>query len=481
MFSVIKELNKKRVKVLVVGDTIIDEYYSIKVERVSPEFPIPVHFSDDDKPINIVPGGASNTLNQLKYWNADCFLISVLDEISGSILKRSGVNTDFCIFTSNWRNSIKKRYYDGEFPTNRMDIESGFYNWKDLGIWDGLKKRFSEFIEFAHPEVVILSDYGKGVFFQAGGFSQYIVDCCFRLGIPTIVDPKSFDKNLWNGCHVLKPNMSWAKKYLEYKFMYNTNYNDLVTTISSDFNCSNLIITDSGNGVLVNKDYYSSRDLSQKRPVVRSVIGAGDAFTAILALGYAYRLEPKLAVNLAFNAATVYIEDIHNNPVSPYSVSKWYNSIAVKYVTLEELLQIKGYLNGEWVFTNGVFDLLHLGHVRSLKFAKTKGDYLVVAINSDESVKRLKGLSRPIIPLDQRIELIANLECVDFIVDFSDNTPIRLIEAIKPNFIVKGSQYKKDEVVGIDIADVVLLEMVDGISTTDIIKKCAKIAVECNI
>lgn len=196
----------------------------------------------------------------------------------------------------------------------------------------------------------------------------------------------------------------------------------------------------------------------------RSVIGAGDCFAAFLALAFAHGFGVRDCAEVAFKAGAVYVQNVRNRPVSLYELLRYEDPIAAKYMD-----PVVG--PGEkLVFVNGVHDLLHVGHAESLRFARGKGDRLVVALNSDASARRLKGPSRPVIPLEDRMRMVASLEFVDFVTSFDEDTPLECLRRVRPDVLVKGADYAKKEVVGADLVkEVHLCPLVDGVSTTAIV------------
>jgi D-beta-D-heptose 7-phosphate kinase/D-beta-D-heptose 1-phosphate adenosyltransferase len=212
-------------------------------------------------------------------------------------------------------------------------------------------------------------------------------------------------------------------------------------------------------------------DLFEVRPQIKldpaeSVIGAGDCFVGFIAMALARGFSLFEAAQIGFVAGTAYVHKKHNSPLSP---AELLNYVGIKEVKNPEILNNR---NFKLVWNNGCYDLMHGGHLEALNFAKKQGDMLVVGLNSDESVRKLKGDSRPIMPYEQRLKMLEALEAVDFVVKIEDETPAELIETIKPDVIVKSADYKNKLVVGSDIVkDIRFAPFVNGISTTGIIEK----------
>jgi len=190
---------------------------------------------------------------------------------------------------------------------------------------------------------------------------------------------------------------------------------------------------------------------------VESVIGAGDCFAAVFGMAVGHGFTVAESAEIAWNAGAVYVQRKMNRPIIPAEVS--WDGI----VEPDDLLD----RDFKLVFTNGCFDILHKGHLQTLRFAKEKGDKLVVALNTDESVRRLKGEDRPVKPLEQRMAVVAALDCVDFVVSFSENTPLELIQKIRPEVLVKGADYRPEEIVGADVVpELFRAPIIDGLSTS---------------
>lgn len=310
------------------------------------------------------------------------------------------------------------------------------------------------------PEVVVFSDYDKGMFTQWMWWEDILNDD----EVLTIVDPKKGPLKKWVGCDIFKPNKKEAEELSGL-----TDWREQCEFFQGELNCTAVIITQGGDGVV---GVVGHRDF-EYRPEVKidaeSVIGAGDCFVAFLAMTQAYAIDLMDAAGMAFEAGTVYVTNKHNKPVTKEEIRKHYGDVDFKVKTPEELACVGGKL----VFTNGVFDILHSSHVELLKFARKKGDKLVVALNSDESTKRLKGDPRPIKPLQERINVIKNFEFVDYVTYFEEDTPLETIKKINPHCIVKGGDYNKKEVIGYYEVHgkVHLFPYKEGDSTSNFLKK----------
>lgn len=436
----------RRPRIAVVGDSILDEYYEVSVDRVSPEFPIPVMLSPDGKPSRVALGGAANVCTQFSNFNFDVDLFSLTNErIKGIGSGRIGM--DGCIFSR--RVPLKRRFYSGEFPLCRMDVETDRYGLEP----DALKKLqnllFSRLLE-SRSDVVVFSDYGKGLFDGVFGLPAKVNPDAI-----TIVDPKDGPAERWRGCTIMKPNAKEAKALTG-----SDDWREQCRILMDSTGCQAVVITMAGSGVVGNV-MGSEFEYRPDFPIEAvSVIGAGDCFVALLAMCMAHSIDIRRAVEIAFKGCSSYVMRPFNTPISPADLESG------KIVAARSLVGRDFTL----AFTNGCFDILHPGHIALLEFAKSKADKLVVAINSDESVRR-QGKSHGLVNSQaSRMGLVAALGCVDYVVGFDEDTPLGLLERLKPEVLVKGSDWPNP--VGAEHAgEVCLFGLVGGHSTTGTIEK----------
>lgn len=466
-----KELNStKRLKIAVVGDTMVDDYKYGQVTRVSPEFPVQVLTSQSER-VEQVPGGAGNVCCQMTHFNAEVHLLGFLDKPARRLYDEFGFNISRCVNLENGRVPIKTRFYDGDFPLLRWDIEAKNYGERQEDM-DELRYyifyNFIDLLEKDQPDVVILSDYDKGLW--DGELAGNIIQSCKKKGIPTLVDPKK-DLKRWRGCTTIKPNAQEAEALTGQK-----SWQGQADALKDS---QNVVITQSGSGVAgrCGDKYFEYRPklrLSAKE--VNSVIGAGDCFLAVLAVATGYGMSLEDACKLAFEGGVQYVKARHNKPITPHDIHERLDPVGSKIISPEELsyLMKTVYAKEEFVFTNGCFDVLHPGHIDTLRFAKSKGDRLIVGLNSDASVAALKGPTRPVRTWDDRAYLLAALDCVDFVVKFEDATPEGLVKKLKPTYLVKGGDYTPEEVVGKDhVKEVFIAPTREGHSTTAFLKNVA--------
>ena len=432
-----------RPKIAVFGDAMLDEYYDVNADRVSPEFPIPVLLSKDGQPHKLALGGAANVCAQFSNFNFDISLFAIVSEKIKSLSRN--INIQGCVVQESV--PVKKRFYSEGFPLCRLDVESPNYGLESISFLQD--QIFSNLCSSGPFDIVVFSDYNKGLL---GGQKEFISELGDAI---TIVDPKKSPIERWKGCSIIKPNAKEAREIsgkedpaeqCEY-FMAKTG-------------CQAVVITQGGSGIFGNVmgSWFEYRPTYKKN--VRSVVGAGDCFVAFLSMCMAHSIDIRKAVEIAFDACSHYVEKPYNAPIFPYQIE---NS---KFVDPRNL-NIRDFTLS---FTNGCFDVLHPGHIGLLQFAKSKSEKLVVALNSDESVRR-QNKSHPLVNnIEYRKQMISALDCVDFVVEFSEDDPYQIIKTIKPDVLVKGSDWSNP--VGSDIVrEVCSFGLLGDYSTTSIIKK----------
>lgn len=455
------DLNKQ-IKIGVIGDILLDEYYFVDANRISPEFPIQVLKSNSNSPHKSLPGGAGNVAYQTTEFNVDCTLFGCVDAEAALQLNRY----DFKLVCEDHHKLIprKKRFYQNSHALMRWDVEDLYE--EDFGDWsiarDKIIKHFYNYAK-TKPDVVILSDYNKGFF--KGNVAQKIISICKEFEIKTLVDPKAKPIQKWEGCTVLKPN------YNESVSLSNNNESPCCY-LKQELNCDAVVTTMGKLGVLTHSDNHKCKLYCPDKIVPeQSVIGAGDCFAAIYAIAIAHGFDYYEASIIAYEAGALYVQKQHNLPITPLEMHKSTDEILGKIINPKLLENCKFKL----IFANGVFDLgLHKSHIELLRFAKSLGEKLVVAINSDQSTKLLKGESRPILSENDRALSLASLAFVDYVVIFDDQSPEQLIKNIKPYMIVKGGDYKKENVIGSDIVglnNVMIFDYNNDLSTSSLIKK----------
>ncbi len=457
-------MNKKP-NILVVGDLMVDHYLYGRVDRISPEAPVQVV---DIQKEELLMGGAGNVINNLISLGAKVGICSVIgDDEGGKFLHerigQKGVVKEGLVTQKGRKTSHKSRVLASHQQIVRIDKEDK----EDISKTseDTILMRIKIVLPFY--DAIVLSDYGKGVLTNT--LTQNIISLAKEKDKLVLVDPKGSDYSKYKGATLLTPNKKEAKEATGIEIKDDDTLLKALKKLKDEQELSYSIITLSEEGIaLLDKDFEKIPTVAKD---VFDVTGAGDTVIASIAISLVERNCIKEAVEFANKAAAVAVSHVGCYAVKRDEIESLDKD--KKIVTLEELLKILP-KDKKIVFTNGCFDILHSGHVKYLKEAKSFGDILIVGLNSDESVKRLKGESRPINTFEDRATVLSALEAVDFVVGFSDDTPYELIKAIKPDVLVKGGDYEGKEVVGSDIAkETKLVQFVDGKSTTSIIQRCA--------
>jgi D-beta-D-heptose 7-phosphate kinase / D-beta-D-heptose 1-phosphate adenosyltransferase len=469
--------NSNSPKILVVGDLMIDQYLWGSCDRISPEAPVQViNVSKDNKLL----GGAGNVVNNLKKLGAHVDIFSVIGDCKASseilnLFSDIGVNTKYLIRQKNRILSKKTRIIASQQQVVRYDCESRENI--DSKTEEQLIKNLANLID--NYEIILLSDYGKGVL--TNKVTRSLIDLANDRNIKVIVDPKGNDYLKYKGAFLLTPNKKEAAEITNIHIKDNKTLLDAAKKIKTELKLNISLITMSEQGIAI-----FDNELRVKPTVTREVFdvtGAGD--TVLSSLGYALALNTKIddAVEFANLAAGVVVSKIGSatatiNEIMEHESSLNKSSSDKHIKSFDEILKICNEYkikNRKVVFTNGCFDVIHLGHIKYLESAKSLGDILILGLNSDKSVTSLKGENRPINNQDDRAYILAAMEVVDFVVIFEEDTPYNLINLIKPNILVKGSDYEGKDVIGSDLVDeLVLVEFIKGRSSTKIIDKIKK-------
>ena len=457
--------------ILVVGDLMLDCTITGSVNRISPEAPVQVVKTESSE---FSLGGAGNVIRNLLSLDMNVFVSSIVDNsmIGGMIIdemKSEDIETEGIFRKPNKISSMKTRVLSSSGQQLlRIDNETT----DDISRIDEKKivSYISEIIK--NVDCIILSDYNKGVLTK--NLVQSIILTAKKHNVPVIVDPKGDNPSKYLGATVITPN---KKEALEL-----TGETDIQKAAAKLKRISdNVIVTLGSEGVLVFENEKEPLWLETEAKEVYDVSGAGDTFVAMFATCYVNNFSFEGSVNFANKAAGIVVGKRGVATLTMKELIRFYNN--VKLVTnIEDFIEEEKKLGKKIVFTNGCFDLFHAGHAMYLKDAKEFGDILVVGLNSDESISRIKGKNRPIMDEKQRTAVLSALECVDYISIFNEDTPIDLIKRVRPDVIVKASDYKPEEVVGKDFVEsyggeVKIIKIKYNVSTTDIIskvKKCQK-------
>lgn len=465
-----RELDFSKAEVLVVGDIMLDKYYYGGVSRISPEAPVPVVNIESDSQ-NL--GGAGNVVNNIACLKGGCHILTVCsrDEAGASVashLDKLGIKHDF--IDNGVPTTTKLRIIGGKQQIARLDFEEI----KPLSPENiqKLKVLISKGMEKA--QTAVISDYGKGVCNHE--ICKHIIDTATKAGKYVIVDPKGSDWTKYQGASIITPNVKELQEVCGYKIS-NTD-SDIIPAgqdIREQYGLKYLVVTRSEKGItIISEDGYIN--IPTQARAVFDVSGAGDTVVAVTALCLASSFAVAEAVSLANSAAGVVVGKPGTAPIYldelRYAIHSVHGSKLIQRNEIGFILQSEAHKGKKTVFTNGCFDILHRGHVSYLKQAKKLGDILVVGLNSDDSVKRLKGSARPINNEKDRAFVLEGLESVDYIIIFDEDTPLELVKTIKPDYLVKGGDYKVCDVVGKEHSgEVVIIDFVDGYSTTGTINK----------
>lgn len=464
---------------LVVGDLMLDEYLWGKAERISPEAPVQVV---DVLREDLRLGGAGNVANNLLALGCTVTVASVIgaDENGTALLQafqRQGIATAGIQQEAGRRTGRKTRVLAANQQIVRIDRESR----EPLGAT--IERQLCDWLEqhLGGFDVVLVSDYLKGVL--TGQVLDTIMTAARSRTLPVLVDPKGADYRKYRGATVLTPNRKEAEAASGIAIRDAASLQQAAEALMAAVELDNLLITRSEEGMSL---FTGSGDQTHIPTVAREVFdvtGAGDTVLAVLACGVAGGLSLAEAARLANVAAGIAVGKLGTSTVTPDEIitavaqshrdsdSKIKNRDVLATIIDQERAKGK-----QVVFTNGCFDLLHAGHVKYLQAARRLGDLLILGLNSDVSVRRLKGPKRPLIGEVERAHILAALDCIDYVCLFDEETPLELITAVKPQILVKGGDYTPEGVVGKDLVEsyggrVELIPFVDGKSTTNIIEK----------
>lgn len=459
-------------KVLVLGDVMLDRYWFGATNRISPEAPVPVVKVQEREDR---AGGAANVAMNIVSLNVPVTLHGLVgnDDAGRALDKLLSEHSiqNQCVAVDSHPTITKLRILSRHQQLLRLDFEEGFHN---LDCQALLAKLAAEITAYG---ALILSDYGKGTLDAV----QQMIQIARQANVPVLIDPKGTDFERYRGATLLTPNMS----EFEAVAGHCNDEGEIVAKglkMIADFDLSALLITRSEKGMTLLRPNQDPFHLPTQAKEVYDVTGAGDTVISVLATAIADGRPLEEACYLANAAAGIVVGKLGTSTVSPSELEQAIHQRAETgfgVVSEDELKAIvkQSKTRGEKiVMTNGCFDILHPGHISYLENARKLGDRLIVAVNTDESVKRLKGESRPINDLDARMAVLAGLASVDWVVPFGEDTPQRLIGEILPDLLVKGGDYKPEEIAGsqevwANGGEVRVLNFENGCSTTNVIKK----------
>ena len=466
--------------ILVIGDLILDCYLHGEVNRISPEGPVPVvHLIKEEWRC----GGAANVAMNLSNLGLTVQLAGLLgaDEERDKILDLlcgNNINTSGVVVAEEWRTISKTRVISNNQLMLRLDKE------EPVRCSSEESKRLFEVIEHNidtfPPSAIILSDYAKGVLSEA--LCQKIISLAKSRNIPVLVDPKGNDYSKYAGATLLSPNRS---EMADVTHRPAADLDELIAAgqeLHRRLELTHLVITLSDKGLVHITENGSSLYPATAKEVY-DVSGAGDTVIAIMAAGIAGGLELSDTLHMSNIAAGVVVAKVGVYPINSrellqaviFAQGKEQSEKITEFEDLVAKVQQWRKEGARIVFTNGCFDLLHAGHVTYLEQASRCGDRLIVGLNTDRSVKLIKGTERPVISEQDRARVLAALSVVDAVILFDEPTPIRLIQALSPDVLAKGSDYTEDQVVGGNYVKqhggrVALIPLVEGKSSSAIIK-----------
>ena len=481
-----KEIQKLRIAVI--GDVMLDRYFWGEVKRISPEAPVPVTRIKDMKS---TLGGAANVAANLAGLGCRVFMGGVTGDddnrqILERIMKGAGIDCKGMVKSKNRRTITKLRVLGGSQQMLRLDFEEpGDLTDRETQTLD----KWLQGLLAKGLDGIAVSDYAKGV--CSAAFVQKVIALAKTKKIPVLVDPKGSDWKKYRGCDYITPNVKEMNEAVgEDSPNEDGEIVRMARLAAKKFSIKNVVVTRSEKGMtLVNaKEVLHSPATAME---VFDVSGAGDTAAATLIAAVAGGLKVEDAVYMANRASGIVVAKVGTYPV--------HRGELLKDVLEEERREGRGYRTLSWeeigelaatwracgetiVFTNGCFDLLHVGHVTYLEKARSLGRHLIVGLNSDSSVGKLKGPTRPLTHEGDRARVLAALGCVDAVVLFEQDTPTELIKLIRPDILVKGGDYKENEVAGRQYAGrVEILNYEEGYSTTGLVEKVAKLAKEGKI
>ena len=474
----VKQFGKNAQHALVIGDVMLDRYLTGEVSRISPEAPVPVVLL---KKQHERAGGAANVAANLAMLGIDTHIVGCVGndsegELLRLLMQQIGLHTQGLVTSTQRPTIAKTRILGGHQQMMRLDQESheAFSEAENQSLLSACEQALAK-----RPALVVLSDYAKGVLSPA--LCQSIIQHCIHANIAVLVDPKGVDYRKYQGATALTPNKKETAEACQ-TTVHDALLLSKAQQLKAHLGLKFLAVTRSEEGItLLDDDIHHLPATAQQ---VFDVSGAGDTVIATLAAGLMHGLTPLDSLTLANTAAGVVVGQVGTVPITQHDLvhalqDQRSNEQAHKICDLDELLTKVA----QWkqtqqkiVFTNGCFDLLHAGHVTYLEAAKKRGDKLILGLNTDRSVRALKGSERPVVNEQDRARVLAALQSVDAVILFDEDTPLQLINAIQPHIIAKGSDYSAAQVVGGQEVlawggEIALIDLVAGRSTSELIRK----------
>lgn len=489
LISIVQNLGRPRV--IVLGDLILDRYTWGDAERVSQEAPV-ILLRADQREVRL--GGAGNVGNMLHALGAEVILAGVVGEDPGGRelrceLDRLGIAHDTVIGDPSRPTSVKERFLGraaNRHPHQMLRVDSEVRD--PLG--DCLQSQLIEAIEscLATSDILLVSDYGKGV--CQPKLLRRLIESARRAGVPVLVDPiRGQDYSAYRGATAITPNRFEAELASGEKIRTPADALPIAERLCQTLELEAIVITLDRDGAALAVKGGRTALFPTKPRQVYDITGAGDMVLSVIGMCLAVGTSFDDAVRLSNVAGGLEVEKIGVAVILPEEIvaelagtiaagsaaSKAATGMVVSLEDLERAVQTHRRQGARIALTNGCFDLLHVGHVTYLEQAAQCGDCLIVAINSDRSVQRLKGPSRPVVPEGDRARMLAALAAVDYVVVFDEDTPHDVLRRIRPDVLVKGGTYTRQEVVGREVVEsyggeVTVVGMVEGVSTSRLIE-----------
>ena len=466
-------------RLLVVGDVMLDQYWQGPVQRISPEAPVPVvRVEKEEARI----GGAGNVALNSAVLGAHTYLLGLVGDDATAdqielLLQAQHVQCHLQRVPGS-KTINKLRILSRNQQLIRLDLEDNFPDWDGAG----LERDFVS--QLPNVDSVIFSDYAKGVLRHP----DRLIKAARTAGKPVIIDPKGTDFTRYRDATIITPNIAEFEAVVGH-CSTEVEIEERGISLRDSLNLDAILITRSEKGMTLLARHYAPLHLPTRAQEVFDVTGAGDTVVATLSVAISSGVALPDAVMLANMSAGIVVSKLGTAAVSPHELQTAIHGVStpnLSGVIDESSLQVHmrvARAEGERiVMTNGCFDILHPGHIDYLEKASALGDRLIVAVNDDSSVRRLKGAERPVNSLANRMRMLAALGCVDWVLPFSEDTPERLISQLLPDVLVKGGDYTEAEVVGGDCVKaaggkVQIIDYLTGHSTTDLIKRIREVTV----
>ncbi|WP_019878691.1 D-glycero-beta-D-manno-heptose-7-phosphate kinase [Succinispira mobilis] len=473
-----------KLKIAVIGDLMLDRYYFGEVKRISPEAPVPVNRVHRE---SMTLGGAGNVANNLAQLGVQVFAAGLVGADSNkeqllTLMQAQNIDTTGLIVSQERPTITKLRVIGGSQQMLRLDFEQAgiLSNQEQVELQAWLDKLLAQGLD-----AVIISDYAKGV--CTPELCQYIIKQAHYQKVPVLVDPKGSDWHKYAQADYITPNVKEMGECIGLDLI---NEDEAIIQAAqeamSTYAVRNIVVTRSEKGLtyvgrgLVLSDQATARE-------VFDVSGAGDTMAATFMSAVAGKLVLEDCLQVANLAAGVVVGKVGTQPIMRAELLESLqlannNPICAKIASWEQAqLLIKNWQQQgkKVIFTNGCFDILHIGHANYLAQARNLGDKLVVGLNADSSVRALKGATRPLVDEEARAGLLASLACVDMVVLFTEQTPEQLLSVLRPDVLVKGGDYQLEQVLGREyVQEVALLDFTEGYSTSNLVEKISKLAKE---